>query len=194
MLVELSSRSFEFYHMDTKAISQCLSELETKLDGILCREGFWRSVARMPESEFEWRRWIRETSWKRDVVELAFPQERFTESVGFAEVHLRAELRYPGNDEGLFDGTTVSGLSGEASGHYQFPGSLGLFRNRALAKYRDNVLRDVAQSLKWFSSFETPAQSLKRLQSGETSVGPIKDTGAARQAFDFLSSMLTKKT
>jgi hypothetical protein len=179
--------------MDNITINRCLVDLEQDIDGVLSRQRFRRIDPRMPETEFEWRRWAREASWKRDIVDLAIPRTESIKAVGFVDVHLRCRLRYLQDDEGLFDGVSVSALSGERAGRYPFPSTF-VFKRWVLARYRRKILRDTAHAIRWFDDYSTPKQCLEKLGSGQASVGPVKETGAARRPFDFLSSLVATET
>ncbi len=120
-------------------------------------------------------------------MEFARPREDSCETIQYSEVHFRVRLRYPNDIEGLFDGTTASALNGQS--HYNFPSTIGLFEARSLRKYRQNLIASVNAGLSWFERYSNPAQCLELLKSGETSIGPIKISGASREAFDFLTSL-----
>jgi hypothetical protein len=134
-----------------------------------------------------WKRWVREVKWKRDIVDLEYPKPQFTEDVGFSEVHFRLDLRYEDEDEGPFDGVTVSGLRcQQASGRYYFPITFLRSGERVFNRYAATLVEHTRESLDWFNERATPQQCLSKLLTGETGVGHPEEIPAAKKALEFL--------
>jgi hypothetical protein len=173
--------------MNTDILSKALKDLVEQLNLLLVGNGFSTSSYRLPSPMMSSQRWIRELKWKRDVIDFQYPKMEFIKDVGFSEVHLRIELRYEDNDEGPFDGVTVSGLRcDQASGRYDFPTTFLRSSERVFSRYAATLVKHTSESLVWFSERATPQQCLSKLLTGETGVGHLEEIPAAKKALEFL--------
>ncbi len=108
---------------------------------------------------------------------------------GYVQVLFEIGLLLESGELGLFTGTSMTDVLGRSNPYYYFPGTLPILAETRWSIFTRQVTSDTEAALTWFKSLDTPNKCLDLLASGNTAVGPIKERGAARDAWDFLSSL-----
>jgi hypothetical protein len=174
--------------MEEKHLLRSFFIIVPKLKLMLESHDFVQASPERTDLEMLLQRWTRSSQWKRDIVEMTAPKKGYG-NLAYVQMHLDIRLKYGVDDMGLFNGTTVASVVGKKRPYYflpRFPLALS-FRT---SRFMERVVHDTEKALSWFRLFSTPQECLTALKTGETTVGPIKDIGAARDAYNFLSSLV----
>lgn len=173
--------------MRTDKTFESFLKLSAEVNALLIRYSFERQPDNIIDDCKKLERWIRHSKWKQEIVDLSFPTKHL-DCIADVGVHLRINLPYKKKGEGVmevFDGISAAHFLGHANSNYRIP---RFFGNIRLPGFTKRLVLDTEQSLSWFDSYITPAMCLRRLESGETSLGPIKSEGAAKLACEYLCS------
>ena len=104
------------------------------------------------------RRWVRDCTWKRDIVCVVYRRGR-------TDLTINVSVEVPaGGRHVSIDGTNVGYLAGRASG---YPLPHGWFRTWKLRRFLERIDRDTRTAVDWFDEYDSPRQALKKLQSPE---------------------------
>lgn len=170
----------------------CLSALEISMDELLSARGFAREKGEPLASKKRFSSWFRRRQWKADVLRIASPRSGLGIR-GYVQVLLEIRLVFPNGQLGLFTGTSVSDVVDRKDPYYYFPASVPILAHKRRSVFVDQVMSDTRTALAWFETLDNPSKCLNALASGDTAVGPIKEQGAAREAWDFLSALMDSK-
>jgi hypothetical protein len=155
-----------------------LDRIAAVLDIALRNRGFPRGE-RADAGDALIRRWVRDGTWKRDIVDVVYRRGR-TQLTISVSVAVPAAGRYVS-----VDGTDVGYLAGR-SGGYRLPD--GWFRTWKLRRFLDRIDRDTRVAVDWFDEYDSPRQALTKLQSPERN-GCRVDSDPHRAVVAFLESL-----
>ena len=151
-----------------------LDRIAAVLDVALEGRGFLRGE-RADTSDALIRRWVRDCTWKRDIVDVVYRRGR-TQLTITVSVDVPAAGRRVG-----IDGTDVGHVAGR-SGGYPLPD--GWFRTWKLRRFLDRIDRDTRAAVDWFDEYDSPRHALDKLQSpGRHGCGIGSDPHRAVVAF-----------
>ena len=125
------------------------------------------------------RRWVRDCTWKRDIVDVVYRRGR-------TQLTINVSVDVPASGRHVnIDGTNVSFLAGRPGG-YSIPH--GWFRTWKTRRFLDRIDRDTRAAVDWFDEYDSPRRALTKLQSSERN-GCRVDSDPHRAAVAFLESL-----
>ena len=155
-----------------------LDRIAAALDVALNGRGFPRGE-RADGGDALIRRWVRDRTWKRDIVDVVYRRGR-TQLAIDVSVDVPADGRHIS-----IDGTNVGYLVGRPDG---YPLPRGWFRTWKLRRFLDRIDRDTRAAVDWFDEYDSPRHALKKLQSPERN-GCRVDSDPHRAVVVFLESV-----
>jgi hypothetical protein len=155
-----------------------LDEIASVLDVALSGRGFGYGE-RADAGDALIRRWVRDVTWKRDIVDVVYRRGRTHLTIGVS-VEVPAAGRHVS-----IDGTNAGYLSGRPDG---YPLPHGWFRVWKRRRFLDRIDRDVRAAVDWFDGYDSPREALKKLQSPERN-GCRIDSDPHRAVVAFLESL-----
>lgn len=165
-------------------IRTCIQGIVATLDEILPKAGFTRS----PDDVAEGKRfitWTQVADWRKNVVQLVYPIEQL-DYLPYIEVLFRVRLLQESR-ETIFAGVNVRDVVKKVRSSYCFRPLFGLLNCRKVIR---EIGTDVRRALGWFTPYATLEGCLAKLQTGETSLGPIEDGSASSRAHAFLIGLM----
>ena len=125
------------------------------------------------------RRWVRDCTWKRDIVDVVYRRGRTQLSI-----NVSVEVPAAGRHISI-DGTNVGDLAGRPDG---YPLPRGLFRTWKLRRFVERIDRDTRAAVDWFDEYDSPRHALTKLQSSARN-GCRVDSDPHRAIVAFLESV-----
>lgn len=154
-----------------------LDRIAAELDVALSGRGFPRGE-RADGGDALVRRWVRDCTWKHDIVEVVYRRGRTRLTINVS-VKMLAAGRYVS-----VDGTNVGYLAGRPD---EYPLPRGWFRTWKLRRFLDRIDRDTRAAVDWFDEYDSPRHALNKLQSSKRN-GCRVDSDAHRAVVAFLES------
>ena len=134
-----------------------LDQITSVLDVALSGRGFPRGE-RADAGDALVRRWTRDHTWKRDIVDVVYRRGRTHLTIGVS-VEVPAAGRYV-----PVDGTNVGYLAGAP---IEYPLPRGWFRTWKLGRLLNRIDRETRVAVDWFDEYDSPRQTLQKLHSPE---------------------------
>jgi len=134
-----------------------LDTIAAALDVALSGRGFPRAE-RADAGDALIRRWVRDCTWKRDLVDVVYRRGRTA-----LIINVSIDVPVAGRHVSI-DGTNVGYLA-RRSGGYPLP--QGWFRTWKLQRFLDRIDRDIRAAADWFDEYDSPRRALNKLQSPE---------------------------
>jgi hypothetical protein len=155
-----------------------LDQIAAVLDVALSGRGF-PPAERTDAGDALVRRWVRDSAWKRDIVDVVYRRGRTYLTIGVS-VEVPADGRHVS-----IDGTNVGYLVGRPGG---YPLPHGWFRTWKRRRFLDRIDRDARAAVDWFDKYDSPRYALKNLQSTERH-GDRVDSEPHREVVAFLKHL-----